>query len=94
MPVNRDTESWRAGFLAGVSDGPAACPADMPDVPAFADGYAEGQDAHQRRPSLCVIDAAEMPMDLALSLLEPITDPDQIALNALLEDDEPKTTTR
>jgi len=32
-----------------------------------------------------VIDAHEMPHDLAMSLLEPISDPDQIELNRLLE---------
>jgi hypothetical protein len=54
---------------------------------AFADGYAEGQAARERRNArpLQVIAMVDMPHALALSLLDPITNPTQIALDELGE---------
>lgn len=85
MTVELDSESWNARWLAGTGGAPGTCPPDVCDPLAFASGHAEGRAARERQKAYRkrAIAMNDMPQDLALSLLDPITNPEQIALDEI-----------
>lgn len=105
MGVMYNDESWDAGFAAALSGSPETCPANVSDPRAYESGYQYGLEAIERRKGLprirklgavTIVDKtgdnwsdAECERWLIDALLEPVTDPEQLALNALLEEDQP-----
>jgi hypothetical protein len=46
--ITQEPASWQAGYNAGMSGGPLACPPEVADPLAYASGYIEGKAATAR----------------------------------------------